>query len=249
MRIIDAFNGKKALVCFLTCGYPSLKVSEEIFLQLEKSGADIIEIGIPFSDPTAEAVSIQKANICAISGGITTDKVFESIERIKDKIKIPIVLKSYANVVFSYGTERFIEKSAKIGVSGLMLMDIPYEEKKEFSEVCEKYGICFISTLAPASKDRMKEIARNGEGYVHCVCSPSAEAKQLCGLDGVAMAVSENSEAASVVSYEYSDAEDIKSADGVVVDEAIIDIIEKYGNESPTYIESFVADVKMKIRG
>ena len=161
-RITEAFANGKAFIPFLTCGDPSLEVTEQLVYAMEEAGADLIELGIPFSDPTAEGPVIQEANVRAFAGGVTTDKVFSMVEKIRKNTKIPMVFMTYANVVFSYGTERFIKKAAEVGMDGLILPDVPFEEKEEFDVVCKQYGLDLISLIAPTSHERIAMIAKGG---------------------------------------------------------------------------------------
>ena len=170
-RIAEAFANGKAFIPFLTCGDPSLEVTEQLIYAMEEAGADLIELGIPFSDPTAEGPVIQAANVRALSGGVTTDKIFDMVKRLRQNTKIPMVFMTYANVVFSYGTERFIQKAASLGMDGLILPDVPFEEKEEFDSVCKKYGLDLISLIAPTSHERIAMIAKEAEGFVYCVSS------------------------------------------------------------------------------
>lgn len=170
-RITEAFEKGKAFIPFITCGDPSLEVTEQLVYAMEEVGADLIELGIPFSDPTAEGPVIQRANVRALSGGVTTDKVFDMVVKIRKNSSVPMVFMTYANVVFSYGTERFIKTAAEIGMDGLILPDVPFEEKEEFDSVCKKYGIDLISLIAPTSHERVAQIAKDAEGFVYCVSS------------------------------------------------------------------------------
>ena len=163
-RITEAFEKGKAFIPFITCGDPSLEVTEQLVYAMEEAGADLIELGIPFSDPTAEGPVIQRANVRALSGGVTTDKVFDMVVKIRKNSSVPMVFMTYANVVFSYGTERFIKTAAEIGMDGLILPDVPFEEKEEFDSVCKKYGIDLISLIAPTSHERVAQIARMRKG-------------------------------------------------------------------------------------
>ena len=158
-KIQKAFEGKKAFIPFITCGDPDLETTEQLVYAMERAGASLIELGIPFSDPTAEGPVIQGANLRALSGGVTTDKVFDMVVKIRKNSSVPMVFMTYANVVFSYGTERFIKTAAEIGMDGLILPDVPYEEKEEFDIVCKKYGIDLISLIAPTSHERVAQIA------------------------------------------------------------------------------------------
>ena len=170
-RISEAFAKGKAFIPFITCGDPSLEITEQLVYAMEEAGADLIELGIPFSDPTAEGPVIQEANVRALSGGVTTDKIFDMVVKIRKKTSIPMVFMTYANVVFSYGTERFIRKAAEIGMDGLILPDVPFEEKEEFDVVCKQYGLELISLIAPTSHDRITRIAKEANGFVYCVSS------------------------------------------------------------------------------
>ena len=170
-RITESFTKGKAFIPFITCGDPSLEVTEQLVYAMEEAGADLIELGIPFSDPTAEGPVIQAANVRALSGGVTTDKVFEMVEKIRKNSSIPMVFMTYANVVFSYGTERFVKKAAEVGMDGLILPDVPFEEKEEFDGICKEYGLDLISLIAPTSHERISMIAKEAQGFVYCVSS------------------------------------------------------------------------------
>ena len=170
-RIKEAFAHGKAFIPFITCGDPSLEVTEQIIIEMEKAGANLIELGIPFSDPTAEGPVIQAANIRALSGGVTTDKVLEMVKRVRRVVKVPLVFMTYANVVFSYGIERFAANAAEAGMDGIILPDVPYEEKEEFAPAFRKHGMDMISLIAPTSHERIAMIAADAEGFVYCVSS------------------------------------------------------------------------------
>lgn len=170
-NIKKAFGKGKAFIPFITCGNPSLAVTERIVYAMEEAGADLIELGIPFSDPTAEGPVIQAANVRALSGGVTTDKIFDMVRRIRQKTSIPMVFMTYANVVYSYGTERFAKAAAEIGMDGLILPDVPFEEKEEFAIPFKEHGLDLISLIAPTSHERIAMIAKEAEGFVYCVSS------------------------------------------------------------------------------
>ena len=170
-RIQEAFKGKKVFIPFVTCGDPDLETTKQIVYEMEKAGVALIELGIPFSDPTAEGPVIQGANLRALTGGVTTDKIVDMVKEIRQNTQIPLVFMTYANVVFSYGTERFLEKAKNVEMDGLILPDVPFEEKEEFDIVCKKYGIDLISLIAPTSHDRIRMIAKEASGFVYCVSS------------------------------------------------------------------------------
>ena len=170
-KIASAFENGKAFIAFITCGDPDLETTAAAVRAAVENGADLIELGIPFSDPTAEGPVIQGANLRALSGGITTDKVFDFVREIRRDVSVPMVFMTYANVVFSYGSERFISTCKEIGIDGLILPDIPFEEKDEFQPICKKYGVDLISLIAPTSQNRIAMIAKEAEGFLYIVSS------------------------------------------------------------------------------
>lgn len=182
-NIKKAFGKGKAFILFITCGDPSLAVTERIVYAMEETGADLIELGIPFSDPTAEGPVIQAANVRALSGGVTTDKIFDMVRRIRQKTSIPMVFMTYANVVYSYGTERFAKAAAEIGMDGLILPDVPFEEKEEFAIPFKEHGLDFISLIATTSHERIAMIAKEAEGFG--ISEPKQAEKMAAQSDGV----------------------------------------------------------------
>ena len=169
IKIADAFRSGKAFIPFLTCGDPDLETTEALVKAMAQAGADLIELGIPFSDPTAEGPVIQGANLRALNAGTTTDKVFELVKKLRQSVTIPMVFMTYANVVFSYGTDKFLGRAAEAGIQGLILPDVPFEEKGEFEPLCAKYGLELVSMIAPTSQQRIWAIAREAKGFVYCV--------------------------------------------------------------------------------
>ena len=251
-RIAGAFAHGKAFIPFITCGDPSLEITEQLVYACEEAGADLIELGIPFSDPTAEGPVIQAANLRALSGGVTTDKIFELVERLREKTQIPLAFMTYANVVFSYGTERFVSTAAEAGMDGLILPDVPYEEKGEFAPVCRKYGLDFISLIAPTSEGRIAMIAREAEGFLYCVSSLG-----VTGVRGeittdvgamVRLAKEANPDLPCAVGFGVSTPDQAAAlahtADGVIVGSAIVTLAQQYGREAVPHIRDYVADMK-----
>ena len=167
-NIKHAFQKGNAFIAFITCGDPDLETTLRCcsVLAAQENGADLIELGIPFSDPTAEGPVIQSANLRALQGGITTDKIFAFVKELRKKVHIPLVFMTYANVVFSYGTQRFLQECAAVGMDGLILPDLPFEEKEEFLPACREYGIDLISLIAPTSKERIAMIAKEAQGFL-----------------------------------------------------------------------------------
>ena len=170
-RIKQAFEQNKAFIPFITCGDPDLKTTEEIVLACAEAGADLIELGIPFSDPTAEGPVIMAADERALKAGVTTDQIFDLVKRLRNNLTIPLVFMTYANVVFSYGMDRFMKQASEAGIDGLILPDVPFEEKQEFRETAKEYGIELISMIAPTSNERIEKIAREAEGFLYIVSS------------------------------------------------------------------------------
>ncbi len=251
-RITNAFKDKKAFIPFITCGDPNLNTTKELIYTLEKSGASIIELGIPFSDPTAEGVVIQSANMRALSNNITTDNIFDMVATLE--VKVPLVFMTYANIVYSYGIEKFAKKCNEIGMSGIILPDIPFEEKEEFSKVFEAQGLDFISLIAPTSKERIKMVAKNASGFIYLVSSLGVTGVRqniATDIDSMVRLVREVTNLPVSVGFGISTPEQAKKmsekADGVIVGSAIVKIIEKYGENSSEKVEEYVKSLVSSI--
>ena len=246
-RISEAFSDGKAFIPFITCGDPSLEITEQIVIEMEKAGANLIELGIPFSDPTAEGPVIQEANVRALAGGVTTDKIFDMVARLRKTVKIPMVFMTYANVLFSYGVERFAARAKEVGMDGVILPDVPYEEKEEFSTVLGRYDLDMIFLIAPTSHDRIAMIAKEAEGFVYCVSSLGvtgmrSEIKTDVG-EMIKLVKAVNDIPCAVgfgISRPEQAAKMAKVSDGVIVGSAIVKLCAQYGTESPKYIAEFV---------
>ena len=254
-NINKAFANGKAFIPFITCGDPDLQTTLQAVKAAADNGADLIELGIPFSDPTAEGPVIQGANIRALSGGVTTDKIFDLVKEIRKEVFIPMVFMTYANVVFSYGAEKFISTCKEIGIDGLILPDLPYEDKDEFLPVCQKYGVDLISLIAPTSADRISMIAKEAEGFLYIVSSlgvTGTRSEIKTDLASIVKIVRENTGIPCAIGFGISTPEQAKKmsdiADGAIVGSAIIKIIEKYGKDSPKYVGEYVKSMKDAIR-
>lgn len=246
-KIQKAFEGKKAFIPFITCGDPDLETTEQLVYAMEKAGAALIELGIPFSDPTAEGPVIQDANIRALSRGVTTDKIFDMVEKIRKNTQIPLVFMTYANVVFSYGAERFIKKAAEIGMDGLILPDVPYEEKEEFDGICKQYGLDLVSLIAPTSHDRIKMIAKDASGFIYCVSSLGVTGTRSAittDIGAMVNLVKEVTDLPCAVGFGISTPEQAakmcESADGAIVGSAIVKICAKYGKDCVPHVAEYV---------
>ena len=254
-RIAEAFNKGKAFIPFITCGDPSLEVTEKLVYAMEEAGADLIELGIPFSDPTAEGSVIQAANVRALSGGVTTDKIFEMVKSIRKHTDIPLVFMTYANVVFSYGTERFIKRMKETGMDGLILPDVPFEEKEEFDSVCREYGIELISLIAPTSHERIRMIAEKASGFVYCVSSlgvTGTRSEITTDIGEMVRLVKETKDIPCAVGFGISTpeqaAEMCRTADGVIVGSAIVKLCGANGRACVPFVRDYVRKMSEAVK-
>ena len=250
-NIRKAFEHGKAFIPFITCGDPDLETTYKSVMAAIGNGADLIELGIPFSDPTAEGPVIQGANLRALSGGVTTDKIFDLVKRLRGETDITIVFMTYANVVFSYGSEKFISICSDIGIDGLIIPDLPYEEKDEFLPYCKKYGVDLISLIAPTSGGRVAMIAKEAEGFIYVVSSLGVTGTRCSietDLSSIVDIIRENTDVPCAIGFGIStpaQAHDMAAiADGAIVGSAIIKLLEQYGKDAPEYIGSYVKSMK-----
>ncbi len=253
-KIHKAFEKGKAFIAFLTCGDPDLETTAAAVRAAAKGGADLIELGIPFSDPTAEGPVIQGANLRALKGGVTTDKVFQLVGELRKDVTIPLVFMTYANVIFSYGAERFLRNCAEAGIDGLILPDLPFEEKEEFLAPCRKYGVDLISMIAPTSASRVAVIAREAEGFLYLVSSlgVTGERSEIStDLAAIVKTVRENTAIPCAVGFGISTPEQARAmaalSDGAIVGSAIVRIVEEYGKEAPERVGRYVRAMKAAI--
>ena len=250
-NIAKAFASGKVFIPFITCGDPDLDTTYEIVVEAARAGAGLIELGIPFSDPTAEGPVIQEASLRALKAGTTTDKVFELVKRIRETVTVPMVFMTYANVVFSYGSERFISRCAEVGIDGLILPDIPFEEKGEFIDITRKYGVDLISLIAPTSADRISMIASEAEGFIYVVSSlgvTGVRSDITTDLSTLVAKIREASKVPCAIGFGISTPEQAKTmseyADGVIVGSAIMKIVAEYGKEAPAHVAKYVKSMK-----
>lgn len=250
-NIRKAFENGKAFIPFITCGYPDLETTGKVVRAAVENGADIIELGIPFSDPTAEGPVIQKANICALAGGVTTDKIFDFVRELRRDVKIPLVFMTYANVVFSYGTEKFIKTCCEIGIDGIIIPELPFEEKDEFEPTCDKYGIDLISLIAPTSDKRIATIAKNAKGFIYVVSSlgvTGTRSEITTDIGSIVKVIRENTDVPCAVGFGIStpaQAQKMASlSDGAIVGSAIIKIIEKDPKNAAEAVGKYVREMK-----
>lgn len=250
-----AFENGKAFIPFITCGDPDLETTARIVREAVANGADLIELGIPFSDPTAEGPVIQGANIRALKGGVTTDKVFDLVRELRKDVTVPMVFMTYSNVVFSYGADKFISTCKEIGINGLILPDLPYEEKEEFLPQCKKYGVDLISLIAPTSENRIAMIAKEADGFIYLVSSlgvTGTRSEINTDLKSIVDVIRQNTSVPCAIGFGISTPEQAKKmadiADGAIVGSAIIKIIEQYGKDAPKYVGEYVKSMKDAVR-
>lgn len=250
-NIAKAFQNGKAFIPFITCGDPDLQTTAAAVREMAQNGADLIELGIPFSDPTAEGPVIQAANIRALSGGVDTDKIFDLVRDLRKDVTVPMVFMTYANVVYSYGAEKFISICSEIGIDGLILPDIPFEEKEEFSEVCCRYDVDLISLIAPTSENRIGMIAKEAEGFIYLVSSlgvTGVRSEITTDLGAIVKVIRESTNTPCAIGFGISTPEQAKKmagiADGAIVGSAIVRMLEQYGKDAPEYIGRYVREMK-----
>lgn len=253
-NIKTAFANGKAFIPFVTCGDPDLETTAAVVREMAAAGADLIELGIPFSDPTAEGPVIQGANIRALDGGVTTDRIFDLVRDLRQDVSVPFVFMTYANVIFSYGAERFIRTCQDIGIDGLILPDLPFEEKEEFLAICHAHEVDLISMIAPTSKDRIAMIAREAEGFLYIVSSMGVTGTRRAittDVGAIVEIVRQHTDLPCAIGFGISTPEQAQHmaqyADGVIVGSAIVKIVERYGRDAAPHVGDYVRDMKTAI--
>jgi len=253
-RIQKAFEKGKAFIPFVTGGDPDLATTKELLIAMAEEGADLIEIGIPFSDPVAEGPTIQAANERALKAGCTIDKLFDMIKEARKKVTVPMVFLTYINPIFVYGKSRFMKRCVECGIDGLIIPDLPYEEKHEILDACEEYDIILISLIAPTSNERIKMIAKEAKGFVYVVSSLGVTGvRQEIKTDTKAMIelVKATAPIPCAVGFGISTPQQAKEqaevADGVIVGSAIVRLLEEYQGDSVKVIREYVREMKNKI--
>lgn len=250
-KIGKAFENGKAFIAFLTCGDPDLETTAACVRAAVENGADLIELGIPFSDPTAEGPVIQGANLRALTGGVTTDRVFDLVRELRKDVQTPMAFMTYANVIFSYGAERFLSTCREIGMDGLILPDLPYEEKEEFLPLCHTYGVDLVSLVAPTSENRIAMIAKEAEGFLYVVSSlgvTGTRSEITTDLKSIVEVIRQNTDIPCAIGFGISTPEQAAKmaglSDGAIVGSAIVKIIEKYGKDAPLHVGEYVRGMK-----
>ncbi|MGN0384106.1 MAG: tryptophan synthase subunit alpha [Eubacterium sp.] len=254
-RISDAFKKGKTFIPFITGGDGGLDTTQKLILEMQDAGADIIEIGIPFSDPIAEGPVIQEADLRALTAGTTTDKLMDAIKEIKEDINVPLIFMTYVNAIFKYGSKKFMDRCVECGISGVIVPDCPFEEREEIAPFCKEAGIDLIPLVAPTSKERIKAIAKSAEGYVYVVSSLGVTGVRdniTTDLGAMTTLVKEATKVPCAIGFGIStpqQAENVcKYADGVIVGSAIVKIIAQYGKDCVPYVGEYVRSMKAAIK-
>ncbi|MFP3152878.1 tryptophan synthase subunit alpha [Lachnospiraceae bacterium ZAX-1] len=253
-RIEKAFE-KKAFVTFITGGDPTIETSEKLILAMAKAGADVIEIGIPFSDPVAEGIVIQSADERALASGCTTDKLFSMVKRVRKQIDTPLLFMTYLNPIYTYGKAKFMENAKSCGIDGVIVPDMPFEERDELADICSEHEIDLILMIAPTSKERIAMIAKESKGFLYCVSSLGVTGvRQKINTDIKAMIdqVKQVSTTPCAIGFGISTPEQAATmanlADGVIVGSAIVKIVEQYGTDSVDAVYAYTKEMKEAIR-
>lgn len=254
-KISDAFKNGKAFIGFLTAGDPDLETTKKVMKKMVDAGCSLIEIGIPFSDPIAEGPVIQNANIRALKNNVTTDDVFKMVAGISGELNVPMVFMTYLNVLFKYGYERFLTRAKEAGICGVIIPDMPYEEKAELQQVASQYGIEVVSLVAPTSEDRIKMIASEAEGFIYTVSSlgvTGVRSEIKTDLESITKAIKEATDIPVAIGFGINTPEQAKKysdiADGVIVGSAIVRIIEEYGKDAPDKVYEYVKSMTDAIK-
>lgn len=249
-RISEAFNNKKAFIGFLTAGDPSLDKTEEFVLEMVSAGAGLIELGIPFSDPIADGPVIQQANIRSLQAGCTTDRIFEMVASLRKKTQVPLVFLAYLNVLYKYGYERFCKRCEEVGIDGVIIPDLPYEEKGELDPIASKHGVDVISMIAPTSKERIEMIAKEAKGFIYVVSSmgvTGTRSEITTDVKEIVETIKNVTDTPAAIGFGINTKEQVSQysaiADGAIVGSAIVKIIEKYGLQAGPELHKYVEEM------
>ena len=250
-KITEAFKNKKAFIAFITGGDPDIETTTNLILAMQNAGVDIIEIGIPFSDPVAEGLIIQGANERALAAGCTTDKLFEMVKSIQDKIKIPLLFMTYLNPIYVYGKEKFAKNCQECGIQGIIVPDMPFEEKSELADICDDYNLSLVSLIAPTSGDRGVMIAKEAQGFLYCVSSLGVTGTRdeiSLEMDSMIKDIKKVNDIPCAIGFGIKTPEQAKAlssiSDGIIIGSAIVEIVGKYGKDSIEPVKDFVKEIK-----
>lgn len=249
-KVFDTPNGK-AFIGFITAGDPTADNTVNCILEMERAGADLVEIGIPFSDPTAEGPVIQDANIRALKGGMTTDGAFDIVRRIREKSRVPLAFMTYANPVFHYGYDKFFARCGELGVDAIIIPDLPFEEKQEMEEPANAHDVALISMIAPTSESRIQEIASEAKGFIYVVSSmgvTGVRSKIRTDMGAIVESIRKVTDVPCAVGFGISTPEQAGKmaavSDGAIVGSAIVKLVAQYGNDAPGEVYRYVKSMK-----
>jgi len=250
-RIRDAFDGKKAFIAYLMAGDPNLEKSAEYILAAQAGGADLIEIGIPFSDPVAEGPVIEAAAARALTQGTRLEDVLNMVAGIQDRVHIPLLLMTYCNPVFVYGYENFFARCAEVGVCGVIIPDLPFEEQAEAQIYARACDVEMVTLIAPTSQERVAQIAAEAEGFIYLVSSlgvTGVRSEITTDLAGIVMDIKRHTSIPVAVGFGISTPEQAalyaQVTDGVIVGSAIVDIIAQHGENAAAHVQAYIASMK-----
>jgi tryptophan synthase alpha chain len=253
-RLDGVFLKGKAFIPFITAGDPSIEITEQLIYRMAEAGADLIEIGVPFSDPVAEGPVIQAADKRALDAGVTVDDIFAMMRRVRKNCRVPTALMTYVNPIFTYGTDRFMKNCSEAGIDAVIVPDVPFEEKDEIVPYCSKYDIAFISMIAPTSGDRIRMIAKEAQGFIYCVSSLGVTGVRDTlggGIGEMVRAIKEVKDIPCAIGFGISTPEQASElaefADGVIVGSAVVQIIEQYGYDCIPHVAEYVRVMKNAI--
>ena len=253
-RIENAFKNGPAFIGFITGGDPDIETTKKLIYAMEEGGADLIEIGIPFSDPIAEGPVVQAADLRALSWGCKIDDLFEMVKEVRENVKIPLIFMTYLNPIYSYGKEKFMNACHETGIDGIIVPDLPYDEKDELLPFCRKFGVNLISFISPTSHERIIKIVQEAEGFLYCVSSIGAAnvCKELnTGIEELIKKIKSVSDIPCTVGFGISSPEQAEKmsqvSDGVIVESAIVKIIAEYGKNSIEPVREYVRSMKKAV--
>lgn len=262
MKIKEAFQkrkdqGQKALVTYIVAGDYGYETTKKNIKAMVDAGADVIEIGIPFSDPIAEGVVIQEASQHSLAGGTTLKGIFQMVKELREDIKdTPFVMMMYLNTIYGFGTERFFDLCNECGIQGIIVPDMPYEEKDELQATATAHGVDNISLVTPTSHDRISMIASEAEGFLYCVSSIGVTGTRSEFQTDFAEffdVIKKNTTIPYAVGFGISNARQAKEmsqyCDGVIVGSAIVRIISEHGEKSPEKVYEFTKSLRDGLDG
>lgn len=246
---------KNALIGFIMAGDPDLETTKKSIIAMSDAGADMVELGIPFSDPIAESSVIQSSNLRALKSNTNLKNIFLMLEEVRKVTDIKIIFHTYINPVFNFGYDEFFKMCEKVCVSGIVSPDLPYEEKSEVKDYADKYGVSIISFLVPACEDRIKTIASDAKGFiyfVHSISSTAEMGESSKELTSVIETIRKTTNVPIALGFGINTTAQAeyfsKMADGIIIGNAIVKIIEKHGNEAPSYVFDYVKEMKTVLK-